>query len=149
MAVYRQVSMMEIVDRVLDKGIVIDGWLNVSVVGLDLIGLEGRMVVASLTTYAKRSKTVDRVLGRLPRRRTIAALPPVASASAVPAALTGGDTAPATTLPAAEIAPAAACPRCRKRNRRQDVVLVTVQTNTETRVTARCSVCGWQHTRAR
>ena len=141
MAVQRTINSVEILDRVLDKGIVIDGWLNVSVVGLDLIGLEGRMVVASLTTYAKRSKTVDRVLGRLRRAEHT-----TAGMHAIPESGRA-----ITQLPAAaDVAPVAKriCPRCRKRGRRDDVVLVTVQTNTETRVTARCSVCRWQSTDA-
>ena len=38
-------------DRVLDKGIVIDVWVRVSLVGIDLITVEARVVVASIQTY--------------------------------------------------------------------------------------------------
>src|SRR5437773_9793508 len=38
-------------DYVLDKGIVIDAWTSVSVVGIDLITVEARVVVASIHTY--------------------------------------------------------------------------------------------------
>jgi len=40
-----------VLDRVLDKGIVIDGWGRVSVAGIDLIGIDTWIVVASIDTY--------------------------------------------------------------------------------------------------
>ena len=44
-------SVLDILDRVLDKGIVIDAWVRVSLVGIDLITVEARVVVASIDTY--------------------------------------------------------------------------------------------------
>jgi gas vesicle structural protein len=44
-------SFIDVLDRVLDKGIVIDGWGRVSFVGLDLITIDGWVVVASIETY--------------------------------------------------------------------------------------------------
>lgn len=44
-------SVAEVLDRVLDKGIVIDAWLRVSLVGIELVTIEARVVVASLETY--------------------------------------------------------------------------------------------------
>src|SRR6267142_68975 len=41
----------EVLDRVLDRGIVIDAWLRVSVVGLTLVDIDARVVVASFRTY--------------------------------------------------------------------------------------------------
>ena len=38
-------------DRVLDKGIVIDAWVRLSLVGIDLLTIEARVVVASIETY--------------------------------------------------------------------------------------------------
>ena len=38
-------------DRVLDKGIVIDAWVRVSLVGIDLLTIEARVVVASIESY--------------------------------------------------------------------------------------------------
>jgi len=38
---------------VLDKGIVIDAWVRVSLVGIDLITVEARVVVASIDTYLR------------------------------------------------------------------------------------------------
>jgi len=40
---------------VLDKGIVIDGWARMSVAGIDLVGLEVKVVVASIDTYLRYS----------------------------------------------------------------------------------------------
>jgi hypothetical protein len=44
-------SVIDVLDHVLDKGIVIDAWMRVSVVGIDLITVEARVVVASIDTY--------------------------------------------------------------------------------------------------
>ena len=44
-------SLIDVLDRVLDKGIVIDAWVRVSLVGIDLITVEARVVVASIDTY--------------------------------------------------------------------------------------------------
>ncbi len=46
-------SLAEVVDRILDKGIVIDAWVKVSLVGIELITIEARVVVASVETYLK------------------------------------------------------------------------------------------------
>jgi len=59
-------SMIDVLDRVLDKGIVIDAWVRVSVVGLDLITVRARVVVASIDTYLRHSDEVARVPLRLP-----------------------------------------------------------------------------------
>ena len=61
MAVERQqggTSLIDVLDRVLDKGIVIDAWVRVSLVGIDLITVEARVVVASIDTYLKYSEAV-------------------------------------------------------------------------------------------
>ncbi len=41
-------SLIDVLDRVLDKGIVIDAWVRISLVGIDLITVEARVVVASI-----------------------------------------------------------------------------------------------------
>ena len=51
-------SLIDVLDRVLDKGIVIDAWVRVSLVGIDLITVEARVVVASIETYIKYSEAV-------------------------------------------------------------------------------------------
>ena len=55
------VSVIEVLDRVLDRGIVIDAWLRVSVVGLTLVDIDARVVVASFHTYLTDG---DAVAGR-------------------------------------------------------------------------------------
>jgi len=54
-------SLIDVLDRVLDKGIVIDAWVRVSLVGIDLITVEARVVVASIDTYLKYSETIGTV----------------------------------------------------------------------------------------
>jgi hypothetical protein len=51
-------SLIDVLDRVLDKGIVIDAWVRVSLVGIDLITVEARVVVASIDTYLKYSDAI-------------------------------------------------------------------------------------------
>ncbi len=55
-------SLIDVLDRVLDKGIVIDAWVRVSLVGIDLITVEARVVVASIDTYLKYSEAVGQVV---------------------------------------------------------------------------------------
>ncbi len=65
-------SLIDVLDRVLDKGIVIDAWVRVSLVGIDLITVEARVVVASIDTYLKYSEAVSLVA---PVSRPAAELP--------------------------------------------------------------------------
>jgi gas vesicle structural protein len=51
-------SLIDVLDRVLDKGIVIDAYVRVSLVGIDLVTVEARIVVASIETYLKYSEAV-------------------------------------------------------------------------------------------
>ena len=44
-------SLIDVLDRVLDKGIVIDAWVRVSLVGIELVTVEARVVVASISAY--------------------------------------------------------------------------------------------------
>jgi len=54
-------SLIDVLDRVLDKGIVIDAWVRVSLVGIDLITVEARVVVASIGTYLQHSEALGAV----------------------------------------------------------------------------------------
>jgi len=51
-------SLVEVIDRILDKGIVIDAWVRVSLVGIELITIEARVVVASVETYLKYAEAI-------------------------------------------------------------------------------------------
>lgn len=56
-------SLIDVLDRILDRGIVIDTWVRVSLVGIDFITLEARIVVASIETYLLHAEA----LGALPQ----------------------------------------------------------------------------------
>jgi len=60
-------SLIDVLDRVLDKGIVIDAWVRVSLVGIDLITVEARVVVASIDTYLKYSEAVGQAPAVAPK----------------------------------------------------------------------------------
>lgn len=51
-------SLAEVVDRILDKGIVVDAWVRVSLVGIEILAIEARVVVASVDTYLKYAEAV-------------------------------------------------------------------------------------------
>ena len=51
-------SLAEVVDRVLDKGIVVDAWARVSLVGIEILAIEARVVVASVDTFLKYAEAV-------------------------------------------------------------------------------------------
>jgi hypothetical protein len=48
-------SFIDVLDRVLDKGIVIDAWVRVSPAGIDLITVGTRLVVTSIEGLLARS----------------------------------------------------------------------------------------------
>jgi len=48
-------SLLDVLDRILDKSIVIDAWVRVALVGVDLITVEARVVVASIETYLQHA----------------------------------------------------------------------------------------------
>ncbi len=51
-------SLAEVVDRILDKGIVIDAYVRVSLVGIELLAIEARIVIASVETYLKYAEAI-------------------------------------------------------------------------------------------
>ncbi|MFY9457904.1 MAG: gas vesicle structural protein GvpA [Candidatus Spechtbacterales bacterium] len=51
-------SLVEVVDRILDKGVVIDAWARLSLVGIELLALEARVVIASVETFLKYAEAV-------------------------------------------------------------------------------------------
>lgn len=51
-------SLAEVVDRILDKGIVVDAWARVSLVGIEILAIEARVVVASVDTFLKYAEAV-------------------------------------------------------------------------------------------
>ncbi|MEI6180353.1 MAG: gas vesicle structural protein GvpA [Chloroflexales bacterium] len=51
-------SLAEVIDRILDKGIVVDAWVRISLVGIELLAIEARVVVAGVDTYLKYAEAV-------------------------------------------------------------------------------------------
>ncbi|MEW6172540.1 MAG: gas vesicle structural protein GvpA [Bacillota bacterium] len=51
-------SLAEVIDRILDKGIVIDAWVRVALVGIELLAIEARVVIASVETWLKYAAAV-------------------------------------------------------------------------------------------
>ncbi|MGH9411165.1 MAG: gas vesicle protein GvpJ [Vicinamibacterales bacterium] len=51
-------NVIDVVDHILDKGIVVDAQVDVSVAGLELIEVRARVVVASLETYRRHAEQV-------------------------------------------------------------------------------------------
>jgi len=51
-------SLAEVVDRILDKGIVVDAWVSVSLVGIELLSIRARVVIASVDTYLKFAEKI-------------------------------------------------------------------------------------------
>jgi len=51
-------SLVEVVDRILDKGVVIDAFARISLVGIELLSIEARVVVASVETYLKYAEAI-------------------------------------------------------------------------------------------
>jgi hypothetical protein len=51
-------SLAEVIDRILDKGIVIDARVRVSLVGIELLAIEARIVIASVENYLKYDEEV-------------------------------------------------------------------------------------------
>lgn len=52
-------SLVEVIDRILDKGIVIDVYARISVLGLEVITVEARIVVSSIETWLRYADAVD------------------------------------------------------------------------------------------
>jgi hypothetical protein len=54
-------SLAEVLDRILDKGIVIDVWARVSVVGIEILTVEARVVVASVDTFIHYAENISKI----------------------------------------------------------------------------------------
>jgi hypothetical protein len=51
-------SLAELLNVILDKGIVIDAWVRLSVIGIEILTLEARVVVASVETYLRYAEAI-------------------------------------------------------------------------------------------
>lgn len=51
-------TLYDVVDLILEKGIVIDAWVRVSLVGIEILTVEARVVIASVDTYLKYADAI-------------------------------------------------------------------------------------------
>ena len=68
-------NLIDVLDRVIDKGIVIDAWMALSLAGIELVQVEARVIVASIQTYLKHADAVTQVTPGLLARMPGGALP--------------------------------------------------------------------------
>jgi hypothetical protein len=54
-------SLADVIDTILDKGIVIDAYVRVSLVGIELLTIDARIVVASVDTYLRFAEAANRL----------------------------------------------------------------------------------------
>jgi hypothetical protein len=54
-------SLADVIDTILDKGLVIDAYVRVSLVGIEVLTIDARIVVASVDTYLKFAEAVNRL----------------------------------------------------------------------------------------
>src|SRR4051812_7848018 len=57
----RPSSLADVVDLILDKGLVIDAYVRVSLVGIELLTIDARVVIASVDTYLRFAEAVGRL----------------------------------------------------------------------------------------
>jgi gas vesicle structural protein len=55
-------SLYDVLDLILDKGLVIDAYVRVSLVGIEILTIDLRVVVASVDTYLRFARAVDRLV---------------------------------------------------------------------------------------
>ncbi|HEX8822407.1 MAG TPA: gas vesicle protein GvpJ [Archangium sp.] len=85
-------SLAEVISIILDKGIVIDAWATVSLVGIQILSVEARVVIASVDTYLKYASAIGLTEGG----STARALKNAATSAALPAATSVAAAVPAT-----------------------------------------------------
>jgi hypothetical protein len=54
-------TLADVVETVLDKGVVIDAQVSIAVVGIQLVEINARIVIASVETYLRFAEAVDRL----------------------------------------------------------------------------------------
>jgi len=54
-------SLADVIDTILDKGIVIDAYVRVSLVGIELLTIDARIVIASVDTYLRFAEATNRL----------------------------------------------------------------------------------------
>jgi gas vesicle structural protein len=57
----RPSGLADVIDIILDKGLVIDAYVRVSLVGIELLTVDARIVIASVDTYLRFAEAVGRL----------------------------------------------------------------------------------------
>jgi hypothetical protein len=57
----RPSGLADVIDIILDKGLVIDAYVRVSLVGIELLTIDARIVIASVDTYLRFAEAVGRL----------------------------------------------------------------------------------------
>ena len=54
-------GLADVIELILDKGLVIDAYVRVSVIGIELLTIDARIVIASIDTYLRFAEKVNRL----------------------------------------------------------------------------------------
>ena len=54
-------GLADVIDTILDKGLVIDAYVRISLVGIELVTIDARVVIASVDTYLRFAEAVNRL----------------------------------------------------------------------------------------
>src|SRR6478672_8608311 len=54
-------GLADVVDLILDKGLVIDAYIRIAVIGIELVTIDARIVIASVDTYLRFAEQVNRL----------------------------------------------------------------------------------------
>jgi hypothetical protein len=54
-------GLADVIDTILDKGLVLDAYVRVSLVGIELLTIDARVVIASVDTYLRFAEAVNRL----------------------------------------------------------------------------------------
>jgi gas vesicle structural protein len=54
-------GLAEVIDVILDKGLVLDAYVRVSLIGIEILTIDARIVIASVDTYLRFAEAVNRL----------------------------------------------------------------------------------------
>src|SRR5438270_1582772 len=54
-------GLADVIDLILDKGLVIDAYVRIAVIGIELVTIDARIVIASVDTYLRFAEAVNRL----------------------------------------------------------------------------------------
>src|SRR5881394_1236671 len=72
-------GLADVLDVILDKGLVVDAYVRISVIGIEILTIDARIVIASVDTYLRFAEAVNRLelneteLSGLPELQQVAA----------------------------------------------------------------------------